>query len=347
MSIRRCLRLRRATAARAGLRKKGTPSMPKPLLETVDLTKSFPVKYGLFGQHRFRLVAVDRVNLTVDHGETLGLVGESGCGKSTLALTLMRLYEPTSGQIIFDGQPLNGTHGRGRLHLARQMQMIFQDPFASLDPRLTVEQIISEPLQIHGIGTRAERTRQVQQLLERVGLPASVLERYPNEFSGGQQQRIGIARALALHPRLLICDEPVSALDVSVQAQILNLLRDLQDEHRLAYLFISHNIAVTAFMSHRIGVMYLGRLVEIGPSRAIVTRPRHPYTQALLAAVPEPSPHAAKDERPVRGDVPSPIHRPSGCPFHPRCPLAQALCRTDEPQLRVIEAGHSVACHFA
>ncbi|HEY3230606.1 MAG TPA: oligopeptide/dipeptide ABC transporter ATP-binding protein [Roseiflexaceae bacterium] len=320
--------------------------MREPLLETTYLTRVFTLRHGLFGQ-RLRLVAVDRVSLAIDAGETLGLVGESGCGKSTLALTIMRLHEPTSGQIRFADQNLIGLDPRGMRQVRRQMQMIFQDPFAALDPRLTVEQILSEPLDIHGVGSPAERSAAARRLLERVGLPPDALHRFPNEFSGGQQQRIGIARALALQPRLLICDEPVSALDVSVQAQILNLLRDLQDEFGLAYLFISHNIAVTAQMSRRIGVMYLGQLVEIGPSRSIVGAPRHPYTQALLAAVPATDPARRQRQRAVKGDVPSPIERPTGCPFHPRCPLAQAICSVEEPQLRLIERDHLVACHFA
>ena len=321
--------------------------MAEPLLQTVALTKSFRLRRGFFGQHHHRLLAVDRVSLSIAESETLGLVGESGCGKSTLALTIMRLYEPTGGQIHFAGEALAGLDARGMRPIRRQMQMIFQDPFAALDPRLTVAQIIGEPLDIHNIGSPAERIVAAQRLLERVGLPADALSRYPSEFSGGQQQRIGIARALALRPRLLICDEPVSALDVSVQAQILNLLRDLQDEFKLAYLFIAHNIAVTAFISHRIGVMYLGKLVEIGPSKQIVAMPRHPYTQALLAAVPEPDPSRRRDARAVRGDIPSPINRPSGCPFHTRCPLAQEICTVDEPELRLVAPDHWVACHFA
>jgi oligopeptide transport system ATP-binding protein len=321
--------------------------MPEPLLQTDELVKSFPVRQGLFGQRRLRLLAVDRVTVSLNDGETLGLVGESGSGKSTLALTIMRLYEPTSGRIRFVGQDLVGL-AEGRMRpIRRQMQMIFQDPFAALDPRLTVAQIISEPLDIHAIGAPGERAEHVAHLLERVGLSPTVMGRYPNEFSGGQQQRIGIARALALQPRLMICDEPVSALDVSVQAQILNLLRDIQDEFGLAYLFISHNIAITAFMSHRIGVMYLGRLVEIAPSKTLVTVPRHPYTQALLAAVPEPNPELKRRERHVRGDIPSPIDRPSGCAFHPRCPMAQVICREQEPELRLVAADHFAACHFA
>jgi oligopeptide/dipeptide ABC transporter ATP-binding protein len=316
------------------------------------LVKSFAVRRGFFAQRRMRLMAVDRVNMQINQGETLGLVGESGCGKSTLGLTVMQLYEPTSGQVRFDGQDLVGMDPSRLAQVRRRIQMIYQDPFASLDPRMTIEQILAEPMIIHHIGRPQERVTEAQRLLDIVGLPSDSLQRFPNEFSGGQQQRIGIARALALQPKLLICDEPVSALDVSVQAQILNLLRDLQDEFELTYLFISHNIAVTHFMSRHIGVMYLGRLVEVALSEIIVNEPRHPYTQALISAVPESKPAARKKRRLLSGDVPSPIDRPSGCPFHPRCPLAKsrgmpAECTETEPELRTAGPDHEVACHFA
>jgi oligopeptide/dipeptide ABC transporter ATP-binding protein len=324
-----------------------TLKMDETLLETIELTKSFTTRRASFGGKRVEHVAVDRVSLCVREGETLGLVGESGCGKSTLALTVMRLYEPRGGRIVFAGQDITRLGERALKPVRRQMQMVFQDPFASLDPRLTVEQIVGEPLVIHETCTRKERAAVVERLLERVGLDAGDMHRYPAEFSGGQQQRIGIARALALRPRLLICDEPVSALDVSVQAQILNLLRDLQDEFKLAFLFISHNIAVTAFMSRRIGVMYLGRVVEVGASRQIVNAPRHPYTQALVAAVPEPDPSRRVDESAVRGDVADLAGRPSGCSFRTRCPRAESRCETEEPQLRRVDEGHEVACHLA
>jgi oligopeptide/dipeptide ABC transporter ATP-binding protein len=320
---------------------------PPILLETVDLVKSFPVRRGMFGQHRFRLSAVDRVSLSIRKGETLGLVGESGCGKTTLGLTIMLLYEPSSGRILFEGKQLDEKNPDELKRVRREMQMVFQDPFASLDPRLTVEQCIQEPLDIHQIGTPADRMAEVARLLTIVGLPADAGARFPSEFSGGQQQRIGIARALALRPKLLICDEPVSSLDVSVQAQILNLLRDLQHEFGLTYVFISHNIAVTGFMSRRIGVMYLGRLMEIGPSKIIVNQPRHPYTQALLSAVPEPDPAAKGRKGVLKGDVPSPIERPPGCPFHTRCPIVRPNCKTQEPQLRELGPDHFVACHYA
>jgi oligopeptide transport system ATP-binding protein len=317
------------------------------LLETKDLVKSFPVRRGFFGQHHLRLFAVDQVNMFIRKGETLGLVGESGCGKSTLGLTIMRLYEPTSGTVLFDGVDLE-TLSPGELgQKRRQMQMIFQDPLASVDPRMTVEEIIREPMDIHGIGSAQNRTEEVNRLLETTGMPSDSALRFPTEFSGGQQQRIGIARALALQPKLLICDEPVSALDVSVQAQILNLLKDLQAKFELTYLFISHNIAVTGFISQRIGVMYLGRLVEMGPKSEIVNQPQHPYTKALIGAVPEPDPRVKSGKRTLSGDVPSPIDRPSGCPFHPRCTIAQERCKVENPSLLELRTDHYTACHFA
>lgn len=320
--------------------------MPETLLETIDLTKNFTARRGIFGRQT-AAVAVERVNLSLEKGETLGLVGESGCGKSTLALTIMRLYAPDGGKIFFDGKDITQTAERDLKPVRKQMQMIFQDPFAALDPRLSVEQIITEPLEIHNLGTKLERRKIAVELLERVGLSALDLARFPSEFSGGQQQRIGIARALALRPKLIICDEAVSALDVSVQAQILNLLRDLQDEFALSYLFISHNIAVTAFMSRRIGVMFLGKLVEIGDAQQITNAPRHPYTRALLEAIPQPDPSKRQDAVIEKSEFSAVVEtRPNGCVYRLRCPLAQEICAAQEPSLRAIDEKSQVACHL-
>lgn len=320
--------------------------MAEPLLEITDLTKIFRSRRKIFGS-KIENLAVDRVSFSISEGETLGLVGESGCGKSTVALMIMRLVEPTGGQIIFDGLNITDIDEKALKPIRLRKQMIFQDPFAALNPRLTVEQILSEPLEIHQLGTKTERAVEAAKWLERVGLSAADRHRLPAEFSGGQQQRIGIARALILRPKLLICDEAVSALDVSVQAQILNLLRDLQDEFGLAYLFISHNIAVTAFMSHRIGVMYLGKLVEVGAGREITTAPRHPYTQALISAIPEPDPVNREVEISLQGEIDDVTGRPTGCVFRRRCPLVQEICATEEPHLRAISPNRQVACHFA
>ena len=320
--------------------------MSETLLEAVNLTKTFLARRNFFGR-KTKNIAVDRVSFSIFKGETLGLVGESGCGKSTLALTTMRLYAPDGGQIFFGGKDITQLDEKSLKPIRRQMQMIFQDPFAALDPSLTVEQIIGEPLEIHHIGTKKERTFEAAKWLERVGLSAEDLHRFPSEFSGGQQQRIGIARALVLHPKLLICDEAVSALDVSVQAQILNLLRDLQDEFKLTYLFISHNIAVTAFMSNRIGVMYLGKLIEIGASEQITTAPRHPYTQTLISAIPEPNPAKSEIKTNIESEINENTKRPGGCVFRLRCNTAQEICASEEPQLREIKGNRQVACHFA
>ena len=318
--------------------------MSETILRVENLTKIFTARNGFFGG-KTENVAVDRVSFSLGTSETLGLVGESGCGKSTLGLTIMRLYKPNGGRIFFGEKDITNADEKTLKPIRREMQMIFQDPFAALDPRLTIEQILGEPFEIHGLETKRNRRQKAVEMLERVGLSKEDLQRFPAEFSGGQQQRIGIARALILRPKLLICDEAVSALDVSVQAQILNLLRDLQDEFKLAYLFISHNIAVTRFMSRRIGVMYLGKLVEIGVSGQIINAPRHPYTQTLISAIPEFD--APLREIETNDELSENTTRPSGCVFRLRCNLAQEICAAEEPQLREIEKNRQVACHFA
>ena len=319
-----------------------------PLLEVTDLVKNFPIKSGvLIDREVGRVSAVDGVSLTVREGETLGLVGESGCGKSTLCRAILQLIEPTSGSVRFDGQELVGRSPRQLRPLRRQMQMIFQDPFASLNPRKRVGQIIGDPMRFHGLADGADVKRRVQELLDRVGLQAEHYNRYPHEFSGGQRQRIGIARALALQPRLIIADEPVSALDVSVQAQIINLLEDLQHEFGMAYVFVAHDLGVVRHVSDRVAVMYLGKIVEESDSASLYARPRHPYTNALLSAVPIPDPRKnfARQRITLEGDVPSPIDPPPGCRFHTRCASATDICRRDEPLLVTDAAGHWVACH--
>jgi oligopeptide/dipeptide ABC transporter ATP-binding protein len=315
----------------------------EPLLKVQSLKKYFPIGGGLFRQ-TFNLKAVDDVSFNVYPGECFGLVGESGCGKSTLAQTVVRLYEPTSGRITFDGQDISAIKDRQFRPFRRHIQMIFQDPYSSLDPRMTVGGIIEEPLRNFGIENRRERTRE---LLQQVGLNAYFVNRYPHEFSGGQRQRIGIARAIGVNPKLVICDEPVSALDVSIQAQVLNLLRDLQREFGLTYLFIAHNLAVVAHISDRIGVMYLGKLVEVAPTAQITNEPRHPYTKALLSAVPVPQRHLRRERIILKGEVPSPLNPPPGCRFHTRCPIAAERCTEEEPMLREVADGQWAACHFA
>jgi oligopeptide/dipeptide ABC transporter ATP-binding protein len=317
-----------------------------PLLQLRDLRKSFPVGGGGFGR-RARLIAVDGVELEVAAGETVGLVGESGCGKSTLARLVLRLIEPDSGEIRFEDRDLRAL-GRSELRgMRRRMQIVFQDPFASLNPRMTVGEAIAEGLRVHGLVRGAEREQRVAELLETVGLAPEHAGRYPHEFSGGQRQRIGIARALALEPRLIVADEPVSSLDVSIQAQILNLLLDLQQRFGLAYLFISHDLRVVRHLSRRVAVMYLGRIVEYGPADALYARPQHPYTEALLSAVPVPDPTKRHRRIVLSGDVPSPIAPPPGCPFHPRCPKAIARCAIERPRLRELAPQHVTACHLA
>jgi oligopeptide transport system ATP-binding protein len=320
----------------------------EPLLEVTDLVKNFPIKSGVFIDREVaRVHAVDGVSLVLHEGETLGLVGESGCGKSTLCRAILQLIRPTSGSVRFEGQELVGRSPRELRPLRRQMQMIFQDPFASLNPRKRVGQIVGDPMRLHGVADGAQLKRRVQELLDRVGLQAEHYNRYPHEFSGGQRQRIGIARALGTQPKLIIADEPVSALDVSVQAQIINLLEDLQREFGMAYLFVAHDLGVVRHVSDRVAVMYLGKVVEQADSGTLYARPLHPYTHALLSAVPLPDPrkNAARERITLDGDVPSPIDPPPGCRFHTRCASATDICRSDEPVLVTDDVAHAVACH--
>jgi oligopeptide/dipeptide ABC transporter ATP-binding protein len=318
-----------------------------PLIEVKHVKKYFPIRRGLLQREVARVHAVDDVSFAVREGETLGLVGESGCGKSTLGRTIVRLLEPTAGQILFEGRPIEKLGSRRLRPLRRQMQMVFQDPYASLNPRKRVGSIIGDPLKIHGLGDKRERKAQVEALLETVGLSPEHYNRFPHEFSGGQRQRIGIARALALRPKLVVADEPVSALDVSIQSQMLNLLEDLQNEFHLTYIFIAHDLGVVRHVSDRIAVMYLGKIVELSPAEELYQRPIMPYTEALLSAVPVPDPDlAAKRKRIVlEGDVPSPINPPSGCRFHPRCRYATQVCSEIEPPLVDYGNGHLAACH--
>jgi oligopeptide/dipeptide ABC transporter ATP-binding protein len=316
------------------------------LLEARGLKKTFPVKSGLLGRTTGVLRAVDGIDLAIRKGETLGLVGESGCGKTTLGRTLLRLVEPSAGSIYFDGREITRLPQEPMRRLRREMQMIFQDPYSSLNPRMRVGPMIEEGMLVHGLGNRKERRDRVVELLEVVGLGPDAAGRYPHEFSGGQRQRIGIARALALLPKLVIADEPVSALDVSIQAQILNLMMDLQASFGLTYLLISHDLRVVEHMSDRVCVMYLGKIVEIAPSASLYSNPCHPYTEALLAAVPVPDPKRKSPSGGVRGDVPSPLAPPPGCCFHPRCPHRMEDCARAVPSLREIGPGHFVACHL-
>jgi peptide/nickel transport system ATP-binding protein len=319
---------------------------PPPVLEVQGLSKHFPVRKGLLRRTVGHVYAVDDVSFTIGAGETLGLVGESGCGKTTVGRTIMRLIEPTAGTIRLDGHDVTRL---GKLELRpfrRQLQIIFQDPFSSLNPRKRAGDIVGEPLKVHGVLAAKARRQRVAELFERVGLRRAQMDNFPHQFSGGQRQRIGVARALALNPRLIIGDEPVSALDVSIQAQVINLLMDLQRDLQLSYLFISHNLAVVEHISHRIAVMYLGRIVEYTDKTTLFTRPLHPYTEALLAAVPVPDPAIKRTKRVVQGDVPSPLNPPPGCRFHTRCPYAEARCKVDVPALREVEPGHQVACHL-
>jgi oligopeptide/dipeptide ABC transporter ATP-binding protein len=317
-----------------------------PVLEVRDLVKHYSVGGSFFGRGRKQLRAVDGVSFSIGQGETLGLVGESGCGKSTVGKAVLRLVEPTSGHVSLEGEEITGLGSAALLDRRKRMQVIFQDPYSSLNPRMTAGEIVQEPLINFGIGSRAEQRDRVALLFARVGLRPDQRANYPHEFSGGQRQRLGIARALALGPSVIIGDEPVSALDVSVQAQVINLMMDLQQEFGLSYLFVAHDLGVVEHISHRVAVMYLGKIVEIAARAALFETPKHPYTEALLAAVPVSHPRARRARTVLTGDVPSPINPPPGCRFHTRCPIAVARCRQEEPPLVVDASGHGVACHL-
>ena len=317
-----------------------------PLLDIVNLKKHFPVKKGFLSRGVSKVYAVDGISFHINQGETLGLVGESGCGKSTVGRTVLRLLDPTEGSIKLNGRDITHLNKADMRPVRREMQIIFQDPYSSLNPRMSAGDIVEELLIVHGIGTAPERKQRVAELFERVGLRKAQMNSFPHEFSGGQRQRIGIARALALNPQVIIGDEPVSALDVSIQAQVINLLMDLQAELNLSYLFIAHDLAVVEHISHRIAVMYLGKIVEYTDKKTLFTNPQHPYTEALLSAVPIPDPTIKRKKTILQGDVPSPIQPPSGCHFHTRCPYAEAQCKIDVPVLKAYGPGHMVSCHL-
>ncbi|MDR3672306.1 MAG: ATP-binding cassette domain-containing protein [Holophaga sp.] len=318
------------------------------MIEVTDLRKYFEIKKGLFGRRKVQLKAVDGISFSIAKGQTFGLVGESGCGKSTTGRTLIRLYEPTGGRIVYDGVDITHLERRELFPYRKKMQIIFQDPYSSLDPRMTVAEIVGEPFEVHGICAGQDRRDRISELVERVGLKREHLGRYPHEFSGGQRQRIGIARALAVEPSFIVCDEPISALDVSIQAQIINMLEDLQQQLGLTYLFVSHDLAMVRHLSHQVGVMYLGSLVECAEVNELFAHMQHPYTQSLISASPVADPDQAVRQQRIllQGDVPSPINPPCGCPFRTRCPLAAAVCAETRPALRQIGPNHQVACHL-
>jgi len=321
--------------------------MAKNLLEVNNLKKYFPVKAGIFKRTVAHVKAVDDISFAVKEGETLGLVGESGCGKSTTGRTILRLLEATEGEVIFEGKDVMALNKTQLREIRRDMQIIFQDPYASLNPRMTVADIVGEPLDIHNLAAnKKERNKKVKEILENVGLGEEYMNRYPHEFSGGQRQRIGVARALAVDPKLIIADEPVSALDVSVQAQVVNLMQDLQKDYGLTYLFIAHDLSVVKHISDRVAVMYLGKIVELADKKELFRNPIHPYTQSLLSAIPEADPKKKKDRIILEGDVPSPVDPPSGCRFHPRCPKAFDKCPVIEPEFKEYGDGHFAACHL-